>query len=200
MPTCLAAAPDYARHYRREYLDAADLARLRACAGIEARSDWRTSRALKQQASYTRSLAHSRGHAAILTGLDPQQPAGVDIEAVRLRDFAALGAWIATPEECRWQAQHPDPAAAFYALWTLKEAVIKACNLDFPADMPHVGISVSDRGTGLRGIGILSGWQVKTFVLNNFVLTCVWQGCGNQTLDLQLLGKMAEAPVEAFVW
>lgn len=53
-------------------------------------------------------------------------PIGMDLEAVRARDVAALaGRWF-TPRELEWMGRQGDELGAFLRLWTGKEAVGKA--------------------------------------------------------------------------
>lgn len=120
---------------------------------------------------------------------------GVDLERVKPRNFAALLPQFARPEEIAWWRAQPDPAVAFYRLWTLKEALLKAGGLDFPADLQRVGLhppasperAVAGQGTGqpatqsgpvgawpLRGPAE-HGWHGLSAVLDGqWLLACVW--------------------------
>lgn len=70
------------------------------------------------------SLSHSGDWVAC--ALDLHAPLGLDIETIdRQRDVAALGAWAFSADEADWLLHQPDPLAAFYRLWTGKEAWIK---------------------------------------------------------------------------
>lgn len=70
------------------------------------------------------SLSHSGDWVAC--ALDLHAPLGLDIEAIdRQRDVAALGGWAFSPDEAGWLSRQPDPHAAFYRLWTGKEAWLK---------------------------------------------------------------------------
>ncbi|MFT4192632.1 MAG: 4'-phosphopantetheinyl transferase superfamily protein, partial [Comamonas sp.] len=68
------------------------------------------------------SLSHSGGWAAIALA---DRPVGVDVEALAAPDAALLAA-CATPAERQAIAQSDDPSAAFTALWTTREALLKA--------------------------------------------------------------------------
>ena len=124
------------------------------------------------------SLSHSAGNAAVLCA-DAPIAAGVDMEVMKPRDFAALGEWVCSGEEraylrgCGWQPE------TFYRLWCSKEALVKAAGLDFPADMRRVGYDiVGGAKTGLRVDG-QTGWQgVERVLAGNMVLACVWRGNG----------------------
>ena len=77
---------------------------------------------------------------AVTTGGHAQARIGVDLERIRPRDLAALLPQFAHPDEIAWWHAQSDPAIAFYRLWTLKEALLKAGGLDFPADLRRVGL------------------------------------------------------------
>jgi len=67
-------------------------------------------------------VAHTRGMVACALG--DVFAVGVDIEAYRPRDFNAIAAWSFGPLECA--AVAAGDAAAFYRIWTLREALGKA--------------------------------------------------------------------------
>ena len=169
---CLLGGPAVAADYRSDCLDEADAQRLARTPALAQRQDWRVSRCLKQHApAPLLSLSHSRGHAALLCGTD--QTAGVDIETLRPRDFAALAAWICSPDETAWLAHKGWQAEDFYALWTLKEALIKAAGLDFPEDMAAVGLIPHSHTLHVRGAG---GWYGLTAQVGaEHMLACVWR-------------------------
>ncbi|MFT3736666.1 MAG: 4'-phosphopantetheinyl transferase superfamily protein [Rhodocyclaceae bacterium] len=71
------------------------------------------------------SVSHA-GHYALLA-LSPTHSLGVDIEACEPeRPLANIARQAFTPSERTLCDAHPDRAAMFYALWTGKEAVLKA--------------------------------------------------------------------------
>ena len=83
------------------------------------------------------NLSHSGGVATVALAADTDL--GVDIElSVRERPFARLARRFFAPREYRWLEAHAaaDQAEAFYRVWTLKEAYLKATGtgLSFP---PH---------------------------------------------------------------
>jgi 4'-phosphopantetheinyl transferase len=181
---------DLAAQYRADLLHAADRARAEARRSPGAERDWRVSRALLQQAraawphdagAPALSLSHARGHA--LVGSAPAGwRIGVDLEALRPRDFERLGRWCFSGEEQAALSRGNGQARRlrmFYLLWTLKEAFIKAANLDFPADMRSVGLAPddgsarqghshrarpgahADAGGLLADLPELSGWRLR---------------------------------------
>ena len=68
------------------------------------------------------SVAHTRGMVAC--GLATTSALGVDAETYRPRAFDAIAAWSFGPQECN--AVRAGQAAAFYRIWTLREAMGKA--------------------------------------------------------------------------
>ncbi|STZ76545.1 4'-phosphopantetheinyl transferase family protein [Bergeriella denitrificans] len=175
--TCLLADPSAAEHYRPERLDAADRRRAAATPAITKRIDWQSSRYLKQQADASVvSLSHSRGYAAVLTAHTALR-AGVDIEAVRPRDFAALAAWVCSPQEQAFLQQSPQRDTDFYRLWCIKEALLKASGGQFPADMAQAGylFNAHAHPCGLHTKGQI--WQgISARLGETHMVACVWQG------------------------
>lgn len=198
MATILLAAADWAEHYRAADLDLPDRIRVQRQPALAQRRDWQVSRALKHVAAgEVRSLAHSKGAAALLSGIGRSEAAGIDIEHCRPRDFQGLAEWVMSAEEQQWWAACADPTTAFYALWTLKEALIKAADLDFPADMPRVGLyrpatltAVSD-GLHLHAADRQS-WTAHTRFIEGFAVSCV--AAAPFSPQWQRLGAWANTP------
>ena len=99
------------------------------------RRDWKSSRALERAAAAppgaATTLSHCRGHAAFATAPAPCA-LGVDLEQLAPRSFVELAESAFAPEEAAWVrslAAAEDRCAAFYELWTLKEACTKALRL-----------------------------------------------------------------------
>ncbi len=135
--------PDFSRYYQSGLLDDKDQLRISRHPQLNERPCWRNSRALKQWveprfADHGFCLSHKNDHALIALG-NTQKP-GVDLEALRERDTAALIEQIGNATEKSHLAACDYDLLSFYRLWTLKEALIKAEDLRFPTDMPHVGI------------------------------------------------------------
>lgn len=197
------AAPDCAAHYRAELLDAADRAHLVRHPARAAQTGWQVSRFLKQQAAadgvsgspnFSGSLSHSGGH-AVLAVPSADFPVGVDLERLRPRRFDAWPDWVLHADEARWLQQHAE-LADYYALWTLKEALLKATGQGL-ADMPQTGLRPNGDGWRLYAAGRF--WQGAVFLLDGAWLCGVvwpqevaaewiWHGFGKwQTVEKQLL-------------
>ncbi|MDO5059085.1 MAG: 4'-phosphopantetheinyl transferase superfamily protein, partial [Neisseria sp.] len=157
------------------------------------RTDWRVSRVLKYRAGEAvRSLSHSNGRAAVLAA-EGGIRCGVDLEQIRQRDFAALAEWVADESEYDYLQKRGWQASDFYRLWCCKEALLKACNGDFPADMRKVGYAFDGQGAllGLRADGGFYGQTTVT--ADGFMVAVVWQGiaeCCWQALGAMILGEI----------
>lgn len=171
---CLLADRSCADLYRAELLDTPDKKRVAQNPALEERTDWKVSRYLKQQAVLpVLSLSHSKGSAAVLTG--GVRYAGVDLEYMRPRDFAALAEWVAAAHEQEYLAQRGWLCEDFYELWTLKEALLKAAGLAFPADMQRVGWQYDSDGLRYLHVNQEGGWNGINAKAGNFMLACVWK-------------------------
>ena len=197
------AAPDCATHYHAGLLDAADrIHRVRHPARA-AQTGWQVSRFLKQQVAadgfsgspnYPGSLSHSGGH-AVLAVPSADFPVGVDLERLRPRRFDAWPDWVLHADEARWLQQHAE-LADYYALWALKEALLKATGQGL-SDMPQTGLRPNGDSWRLYAAGRF--WQGAVFLLGGAWLCGVvwpqevaaewiWHGFGKwQTVEAQLL-------------
>ena len=193
---CLIADSGTAALYRPDALNEADRLRVQRNPALATRTDWQVSRYLKQQAPLpVCSLSHSKDAAALLCG--GAIKAGGDIEAMRQRDFAALAGWVATEDERLILSANGWPAGGFYRLWTLKEALLKAAGLDFPADMPRVGLQTLSDGLIRLHVNGQGGWQgISTTVNDGWMLSCVWYG--QAEIELQTLGGSVCGRIERY--
>ena len=156
---CLLGDPLLAASYRNNLLNSHDRHRIEHAPQLAERTDWKVSRALKQLAdSPVVSLSHSKGFAALLC-TDCPIPAGVDLEAVRPRDFRSLSEWVCTVEEQEYLCRHNWQAEIFYRLWCTKEALLKAAELNFPADMANVGYRFYGNEVGGLRVPHQNGWH-----------------------------------------
>lgn len=177
----------WSSRYRVEDLSRADRARAHAPRAPRADQDWRVSRALaawlRGQAGVAAdapvSLSHSRAHALVAHG-PPGLALGVDLERCAPRDVPALASWVCTDAERRMLHEARDPAARlerFYLLWTLKEALVKAAGLEFPADMALVGLDTPTESGGHVRLRAPQGlWRAATWRLpGDWVASAAWR-------------------------
>lgn len=175
--------PTLAASYDSRSLSAADQRRADAPRSARAELDWRVSRVLaarlRLRAGVGRdapvALSHSRGHA--LAGLAPADwRLAVDLERCRARDVAALAQWVCDAGERAMLASASEAARleAFYVLWTVKEALLKALDLPFPAGMRQVGLTL--RADGSEALRVSIGrWRAQVWRLpGQWIASAAW--------------------------
>ncbi|XKH01075.1 4'-phosphopantetheinyl transferase superfamily protein [Marinobacter nauticus] len=100
------------------------------------------------------SLSHSRGRIAI--AISNAGPCGIDLEHHRPRaNLMALAEQWFHPDEtgCLASLDEPDQIAAFYRLWTMKEALIKATDSSvFSGILANTRFKVCDNPEPLQGV------------------------------------------------
>lgn len=177
--------PAWQRHYDPENLSDTDQVRLSAPRAPRAEKDWQVSRSiaaeLRRATGADRhaplALSHSRGHA--LAAIAPASVVlAVDLERCRPRDTEAIARWVCTPEERAALLSEIDPARRledFYVLWTLKESLLKAARLPFPAGMTQVGLTYT--GASAAVLRVPEGqWQARVYRLpEDWVAAVAWQ-------------------------
>ncbi|SSY80582.1 4'-phosphopantetheinyl transferase superfamily protein [Alysiella crassa] len=165
------AAPDFAVWYDPNRLSAADQVRMKQSL------DWRTSRAIQNYVQQENGVfSHSHGHALYavsdVSG-SLKTRFGVDLEYVQTREFAT---WheqqIISDDELIFLQQSCSPIN-YYALWTLKESLIKANHGEW-ADLANVGVMARDGQWCLHAHGV-GNWQGAVWQLGEFVIAAVWQ-------------------------
>lgn len=124
----LLASSEVSGQYNNLKLDQADKQRLQKNPHLAQRTDWQSSRFLKQQLSafYKRlSLTHKKGYAGLIACSSIQHIPGIDMEYAQERDFISLAKLCCTDNEQKWLSEQQNLSSSFYQLWTLKEALIK---------------------------------------------------------------------------
>ncbi|OLP52975.1 hypothetical protein BJF92_18220 [Rhizobium rhizosphaerae] len=112
------------------------------------------------------NLSHTRGRIALAICRDPSP--GVDIEWLDRRvDYAGIADLVLTPDEQRDLAALPEALRAqrFTALWTLKEAYVKARGMGLSIPLREIAVSFDGSGQpSIRFGGSLEDdpqrWQV----------------------------------------
>jgi phosphopantetheinyl transferase (holo-ACP synthase) len=174
------ATPEAAAPFDPASLDAAEReewARLRTG---RRRLDWAASRSLLHAASIgahgARSLSHSHAYAAL--ALAPGSTAvGVDVEWLAPREFAGMADVGYSPAEAALIASLAEPGqrcAAFYELWTLKEACAKALGLSLVDSLRQCRF-VNDELAWEADIPIAKSWQAIVYAPRpDLRLSLVW--------------------------
>ncbi len=154
--------------YDAHRLNPMDQLRVKQHPQLAQRIDWQSSRFLKQQLPPNHiqlSLGHKKGHAALIASTEPKDTLGIDIEYAKQRDFLALSTLCCSCIEQQWLAQQTNVQQAFYQLWTLKEALIKAYHGQL-SDMPTWSL-VSDISIGIEMPNLSTPLQAHTAIIHN---------------------------------
>lgn len=176
--------------YSQEILNPADLHRLTALPALASRTGWRTARLgkfwcgqnLPQQPI---CLSHKNGASLLAVGL--KEKPGVDLESIRSRDVHGLSKHIGTARECEWIARSTAPMIDFYRLWTIKESLIKAEDLNFPSDMKCVGFDwVKEDRQILRSTKERNYLWLNARLGSDFLLAAVWPDIANERITLTI--------------
>jgi 4'-phosphopantetheinyl transferase len=107
-----------------------------------------------------REIEFNASHSGDLVALAfaPDTPVGVDVERRRpLTDSVALARRYFSAEELAIVERAADPTDAFFAIWTAKEAIVKASGSGIATGDLH-GFTVPFRDPELRPV--IDGWSV----------------------------------------
>ena len=145
---------------------AADLARWQKLSSPRRLEEWEVSRALLAKAqtpNAVHSLSHAGGHAAVAVSAEAAA-VGVDVEAVRDRDFLRLSRFaFADAEHAALEALPPaERAERFYILWTLKESFTKALGQALLATVRQCTFT-EERGEWRASVPTTSKWVARVF-------------------------------------
>jgi len=115
------------------------------------------------------SVSHSGDVVAV--ALTSAGPVGVDVEAVRSIDFAAVTERVCTPGE----RNHVDGATDFYTFWTRKEAVLKATGEGLNRPMTDLEVTPPRSAPVLLrlGAGAPPACQMSDISVGNGYQACV---------------------------
>lgn len=97
----------------------------------------------------------------LLFGITVGREVGVDIEQIREIEVQAVVSRFFHRDEIAWLNEQPDMLGAFYALWSGKEAVIKAMGLGLQFELPAFAVKCGTAWAPARFDGVVSqGWAV----------------------------------------
>lgn len=152
----------------------------RARRSLRREREFKVSRALKaftHAETRAYSLSHSAGHAALLvapTGIR----VGVDLEAVRPRDMLRIARFAFHEQEIAAleAAAQGERDELFYTLWTLKEALGKALQLNLLDALKHCVLTRDVNGWS-GSAPTSSAWSAQVFRARaNFILAAAYVG------------------------
>jgi len=171
----------FAEPAAQDLFDAASLSAAdRARRSLRREREFKVSRALKAfvgAESHTYSLSHSADHAALLTAPTGMR-VGVDLEALRTRDVLRIARFAFHEEEVAAlnAAADGEREEFFYVLWTLKEALGKALQLNLLDSLKQC-VFTRDLN-GWRGSApTTEPWSAQVFrAPGNFILAAAFVG------------------------
>jgi phosphopantetheinyl transferase len=178
-PECCAlwfADPSAQELFDASLLSAPDRARR----SLRREREFKVSRALKaftHAEAGTYSLSHSAGHAALLIGPAGMR-VGVDLEALRPRDVLRIARFAFHEQEVAAleAAAENERDELFYALWTLKEALGKALQLNL-LDALRQCVFTRDMNGWSGSAPTSSAWSAQVFrARDNFILAAAYVG------------------------
>ena len=173
-------------------LSPADQKRFSAPRGKRRQQEFKVSRALKaftvaERAGTAFSLSHSAGHAALLLGPTTAK-LGVDLEIARPRDVLRIAHDVFHESEFRALSMtgESERLRDFYTLWTLKEAFIKALDLNLFDGLRRCVFVRSALRTWRSSIPTESHWTARVYQPHaDFYLAMAWIGGETQTNILE---------------
>ena len=170
--------PEFSNFYNPLNLDEKDQRRIKEFPNLEQKTEWRASRVGKELCrNYFKTnnfcLTHKNEHSLFsLSNYDN----GVDLEFLKTkRDILALAERVFNETELKLLQNTENKTKFFYELWTIKESLIKAENLDFPKDMKAVGIKENFE-LRVKNQEFKNNCLVQGSFLNNFVFSAVFLG------------------------
>lgn len=180
------APPEVAGSLDISHLTADEAGEFSRIRGTRKQCDWKASRLLLHAAgpelTDSRSLAHSHGYAALAIGPGLTR-VGVDIEVLSERNFAAIAQLAYGSDESDWLDSLADETrqrSAFYELWTLKEASIKALGLPLLEGLRNCRF-VDQDGLWNPWLPTTQSWVAATFMPTpNVILSVVLTGFSSQ--------------------
>lgn len=121
--------------------------------------------AVMPQADHPRCLSHGHGWVAAARAPLPWR-VGVDLEPVQARDWSSIATRHYTTGEQALLAALPDESerlAWFHTLWTVKEAAIKALNLDFHSSLQRIGLHHDEQGRWRLQAPTDLAWRLRVY-------------------------------------
>lgn len=187
------AAPEAAQHFDPAQLTAAERERMASLRRPTRRREFAVSRALRAHARLaigrpaSESLSHSGGYAAVAQA-QASLHVGVDLELHRPRDVLATARRVFSESEAGALSAvaGPERERLFYAMWTVKEALAKALQLQLLDALRDCELVVDG-----------PEWQVR---VPTSVAGCVAVYRPRPELTLAVACIGARVPIETWSW
>ncbi len=125
-------------------------------------------------------LSWSRTRGAVLAALYGSGPVGCDVERVRAVDALSMVGTIGSQAERDWLSQQAEPARtrAFFRLWTVKEAVLKAAGTGFRHDARRLSVPEALLAARQPEVVIAcagQSWHIRIRAEGPFQMALAWQ-------------------------
>ncbi len=129
------------------------------------------------------NLSHCRG--LVACALSRSGPVGLDVEWLGRPAPLEVAERFFSASETRWLLERPDHARhdAFFRIWTLKEAYIKAVGLGLSQPLGEFSVSVPRLKLAFArpGMGDASAWRFHQEMIGTaHVLAVAWEGDGQE--------------------
>lgn len=188
------APPGAAHHFDPAELTEVERDRLGRLRRERRRQEFAVSRALRLHVARSapspaaESLSHSGGYAA-LARARPELRVGVDLEQHRPRDVLSIARTAFSESEARSLESVGNAARErlFYAMWTVKEALAKALQLDLLTALRRCEVAVDG-----------PAWHVLIPVAEAAGCVTVFQPRADLTLAVACIG--ASISIESWTW
>lgn len=196
------ASPEAAQHFDPTQLAGEERKRLAGLRKAARRQEFAVSRALRAHVRRggrqpgSESLSHSGGHAALALASSAVR-VGVDLELHRPRDVLAIArtAFCETEAHALEVAAGPERERLFYTMWTVKEALAKALQLQLLEALRSCELAADGTAWRVRIAASVAGsvavYQPRTDL--TLAIACIAPEAARDSLD-------ATVPIETWSW
>lgn len=121
----------YLKYYSKKNLQKKDKSRLKKSPHIALKDSFKISRVLKAGFKKRGHFSISHKDDLCMVGFSKKKGFGVDLESLHVRDFHKVVEFCFNDDERELYTQSRDKILTFYKIYTAKESIIKANDLDF---------------------------------------------------------------------
>lgn len=167
---------NFSKFYDLVSLDDKDKLRIKNFPHLTQKPEWRAARVGKFLVrNYFKtnnfSLTHKKNNClfSLFEGIS-----GVDLEFIhKKRDIFAISKEVFSPQERELMEKAQNPYEFFYQLWTIKESIIKAENLNFPSAMKEIGIFKNNE-LRLKKNKAENSFLIQGFLNNDYIFSALF--------------------------
>ena len=178
--------PEFSKFYELVDLDEKDKLRLKKFPHLQQKVEWRVARVGKFLVrTYFKTnnfcLTHKKNN--VLFSFS-DCITGIDLELIdRKRDISALSKEVFSPEELELMEKAQNPYEFFYQLWTIKESIIKAENLNFPSQLKEIGIFKNNE-LKLKNNKTENSCLIQGFLNDDYIFSALFLESKKENLEL----------------